>query len=388
MWDNVTRGAFPADKRDLLRKIAWLLVVAVVVFGTLAVVLFPEALNIDGLRRAIKYWNVSDDGETGRYSFDAHNSNCYGMLNNGLAVASVGGLSTYAPDGTEQVVSQAQLALPAMQTGKNIAMAYDVGGTTLLAVRANGGEVLRVTSEKEILDADLSPDGSLCYISSAAGYKSVLVVYNEKQEMVYRWLSSSTYMPVCAIAPKAEAAAVVSLSQSGGSFQSNLELFRTDSEQIAGTVSLGNQLIYDLTYLGDKKLCAVGETDVRFFDEQGNAVGSYGYGGRFLKDYHYGGDGFLTLSLNMYRAGNRYTLVTVDETGAEIASLFIGEEILDLSVCGKYIAVLTNQGLTIYNRNLKIYAETDTVNHATAVLMREDGTALLLGAGKGWLYIP
>ena len=90
----------------------------------------------------------------------------------------------------------------------------------------------------------------------------------------------------------------------------------------------------------------------------------------------------------MYRAGNRYSLVTVDEKGEEIASQFVGEEILDLSVCGKYIAVLTNHGLTIYNRDLEIYAETEVSDQATAVLMRQDGTALLLGSGQGRLYIP
>lgn len=388
MWNNETKGVFPIKNRGLLRKIAWMLLVVLVVCGILAVILFPRTFNIDRLRRAVRYWNVSDDGETGRYSFDAHNSNCYGMLNDGLVVASVGGLSAYRNDGTELMVSQAQMGLPQLQTGEKLAMAYDVGGTTLLAVHANRGEVLRVTSEKEILDADMSEKGSLCYLSSAAGYKSVLAVYNEKQELVYRWLSSSTYMPLCAISDDGDRVAAVGLNQANGSFESTLNLFGIESEEILKTVSLGNQLVYDLSYLDHGDLCAIGETEVQILDSDGTSVGMYSYDGRYLKDYHSGGDGFLTLSLNMYRAGNRYYLVTVDEKGKEIASTYVGEEILDLSACGKYIAVLTNHGLTIYDRDLEIYDETETVNHATSVLMREDGTALLLGAGEGRLYIP
>jgi len=205
---------------------------------------------------------------------------------------------------------------------------------------------------------------------------------------VYRWLSSSTYMPLCTVSENGTQLASVGLDQKDGGFESTLNLFRTRYDQIEKTVSLGNELIYDLEYLGDRVLCAVGENSVQFLDTTGEAVGSYSYGDQFLKDYDMGGEGFLTLSLNMYRAGNRYTLVTVDETGQEIASSYLGQEILDLSACEKYIAVLTPDGLTVYNRLLEVYAETKEVGAATSVLMREDGSVLLLGAGMGNLYIP
>ena len=90
----------------------------------------------------------------------------------------------------------------------------------------------------------------------------------------------------------------------------------------------------------------------------------------------------------MYRAGNRNSLVTMDDQGREIATLYLGEEILDLSAAGSYIAVLTADRLTIYTDNLEVYAETVDISAATSVLMREDGSVLLLGGGKGWLYLP
>ena len=80
--------------------------------------------------------------------------------------------------------------------------------------------------------------------------------------------------------------------------------------------------------------------------------------------------------------------MTVDKTGSELGSLYIGQEILDLSACGKYVAVLTSEGLTIYNRDLTVYHETLETGTATAVVMREDGSVLLLGTGQGHLYIP
>ena len=69
-------------------------------------------------------------------------------------------------------------------------------------------------------------------------------------------------------------------------------------------------------------------------------------------------------------------------------SVYVGQEILDLSASGKYIAVLTPKGLTVYDRNLSVCSQTEDTKGATAVLMRQDGTALLLGGGTGTLYIP
>ena len=382
--------AFPQKPRKgrWLGRILALLLTAAVVLGIVACMLFPDALNLDALHRWVKYLNVKTDGDGGTYSFDSHNSNRYASFDDGLAIASVGGLSVHTSDGREAIVSQGQLSLPVLQTGKDLAMTYDAGGATLLAVHHRNGEVLRITSEKAILDADISAGDDICYASSASGYKSVLTVYNDRQERIYRWLSSSTYMPLCAISDNGVQLAAIGLDQKNGTFESTLNLFRTHFDQIERTVPLGNELIYDVDYTADDVIVVIGETTVRFFDSAGDILGNYGYGDSFLKDFDLGGNGFLTLSTNMYRAGNRYSIVTLDLHGRELASVYIGQEILDLSACGKYVAVLTMDGLTIYNRLLEEYAHTEDVGTATSVVMCEDGTALLLGGGTGKIYIP
>lgn len=388
MWSKKAVDDGKKPRRGLVKKIIAIVLLTLVVCAIVAAALFPDELNVDALRRFVRYLNVQTQEGGELFTFDAHNSNCYADFDGGLAVTSVGGLNTYDNRGRESIVSQGQLALPAMETGGELAVAWDVGGTTLLAVHPGRGEVLRVSAEKPILDVDVSGGGELCYLSSASGYKSVLAVYDDGQELIYRWLSSSTYMSLCAISEDGSRVATVGLGQQDGSFESSLNLFRTNYDQIEATVSLGSQLIYDLAYLDEYTICAVGESSVQMLSAEGEILGSFTYGDQFLKDFDFGGDGFLTLSLNMYRAGNRYTLVTVDTAGRQLAELYLGQEILDLSACGKYIAVLTTEGLTVYNRLLEVYAETEETGTATAVVMRKDGSVLLLGSGIGKLYVP
>ena len=390
MSDNVTRmePEQPSGRRGLWKKIVVFAVIVAAVCGLVALILFSDGLNLDSLRRWVKYMNVSGDGSYGVYSFDSHSSNRYESFGDGLAVASVSGLTVFGEQGEELFTMQKQMALPQLQVRGDLAMVYDVGGGSLLALHRKNGEVLRLEENRAILDADLSDGGYLCISSSASGYKSVLSVYNSSQNLIYRWLSSTTYIPLCSVSADGRWLAAVGLGQSGGAFESSLLLFRTDSEDIQRSVSLGSQLIYDLMFVGDKTICAVGETSVQFLSLEGELLGSYAYEDRYLKDFTDGGDGFLTLAVNMYRAGNRYSLVMVDEKGRELASVYLGQEILDLSACGRYIAALTPEGLTVYTQSLSVYAETADTGSATSVVMRKDGSVLLLGNGQGKLYLP
>lgn len=388
MSDNMIGFQKEKDSKGLARKILSISLLALIVIGALAMILFPGELNLDAARRWFRYMNVRQESDYGEYSYDAHNSNQYAVLDDGLALASVGGISCFSAEGTELYVSQAQMSIPLLMTADELAMSYDVAGNTLLLVHRDNGELLRLDTPAAIYDADLAQDGSLCYVSSDSSHKSVISIYDQHQNMVYRWLSATVYLPVCAVSENANRFAAIGLGQTDGTFESSLYLFDTAIEGPSLVTGLGNDLIYDLTFCSDQVLCAVGETSSVFVNTEGKIVGNFSYEGQYLEDYDLGGNGFLTLLLNMYRAGNRSTLVTADKNGKQLGSVYIGQEVLDISSCGRYIAVLTGDGLTVYNEKLQVYSKTNETANATSVVMRDDGTVLLLGNGAGKLYIP
>jgi len=275
--DNVTQlnpDQSPEPQKGLIKKMVLFSVVIAVVCSVLALFLFADGLNLDSIRRWVKYMNVSDSGTYGMYAFDSHGSNRYGQFDDGLAIASVSGLNTYDENGEERFVVQEQLALPQLLLNDDLAVAYDVGGHNLLAVQRKNGEVLRLEENRPILDADLSSGGYLCTSSSASGYKSVLSVYNHEQDLVYRWLSSTTYIPLCAVSPDGKMLAAVALGQSNGVFESKICIFATNSEEIQQTISLGSQLIYDLLFVDGSTICAIGEDSVMYLSPAGEELGS------------------------------------------------------------------------------------------------------------------
>lgn len=387
MSDNVTNLNEKQRKWPVRRIILFAVLVLVVCLGVAAYV-FRDSLNLDAARRFVRYLNVSGGGTDGQFLFDAGNANQYADFDGGLAVAGATGISTYEADGSEFTVVQEKLTTPAIAHAGKQVMAYDVGGYALHVIRAGKGSVLDVTAERPILDADLAEDGSVCYSTSESGYKSVLCIYNGNQALIYRRLSASQYLPICAVSKGAAYVAAAALGQSGGAYETEIQIYRTDSEEMADSVSFGGELIYDLTFADEKTILAVGEQHARWYSTAGEQLGSYDYSDYYLKDFDFGGSGFLTLVLNMYQAGNRYQVTTVGAAGEALGSLDFDEQILDFSAAGKYVAVLTAGQLRIYDNTMHLYAQTDNDAGATNVVQRTDGTVILLGSGRAERYVP
>ena len=108
----------------------------------------------------------------------------------------------------------------------------------------------------------------------------------------------------------------------------------------------------------------------------------------FLRGSSMGGDNYAALLLSRYRSGSTMKLVTVSSDGTEMASLDSSQEVLSMSAAGKYIAVLYSDSLVLYTPQLQEYARLDGTEYARSVIMREDGTAVLIGSSSAWLYIP
>ena len=387
MSDNVTKFE-PNPRRKIWKRIAALVLLIVLVGGAVTAYVFRDSLNLDAARRFVRYLNVKTDSTGGSFTFDSHNANQYADAGGGLAVASVSGLSLYDANGDEIAVVQAKLDTPAIRAGQNLTMAFDVGGNSLLAVTQSGETALSVSTQRPIFDANMASDGSVCYAAQETGYKTVLYVYDAKQNMIYRWLSASQYMPLCAISPGAKTLAAVSLGQKDGIFASTLHIFKTASEQAGITADLGGDLIYDLTFLDAETICAVGESGARWLDLSGKQLAGYTYDGAYLKDFDFGGEGFLSLIVNMYKAGSHCAVVTVDKTGTELGSVQLDTQILDFSAAGNYLAVLTAEKFCIYDSTMQPYFEQPNTKSATNVVMRADGSAVLLGGGRGEIVLP
>ena len=94
------------------------------------------------------------------------------------------------------------------------------------------------------------------------------------------------------------------------------------------------------------------------------------------------------LLLGHYRTGTQNRLVTVGVDGQQLASQELDAEVTSLSAAGRYVALLTTDHVSIYDKQLLPVASLDEVSQAREVLMRSDGSAVLAGSTTASLYLP
>lgn len=355
------------------RKLHITLLCLLVIAAVVCFFAFGGQTLSDRVVRQVRY-----AGNSAEFSFDSHSSNDYLSFRRGLAVASVSGLLCLDEDGKEAALVQNRTDPPALLTNDTVALCYGIGGSTLTAAHHRKGTVLDLTIPGTLLDADLSSDSCVCYAGVQSGYKTVLTALDKTGEEIYTWYSSTQFFSQCAISKKARYMAAVALGQNGSSFETTCVLFATDREEPVAEVSLGSDLVYDLRFVSPRRLCAVGESGIHYFDIDGANYANYPYTGGELLFFDTQADNFTAIVRNMNEAGSRFRITTVDDRGEQLAELSLDDEIVDISANGRYLAVLTADSLRVYDRRLRLCLSEDNVGFATRVCMQRDGAVLLI----------
>lgn len=388
-----SKPALPKKPNLFLRLLAFLLTLALML-GAVALVVYRDKVSFDALRRALTYRALerSDSGQAESFHYDGTAKDSFVTVGSKLLVSSGAGLHLYSGGGAQFAAHQSALDTPVAQSAGPYALAYSPGGKDLFVCHEKGEEIFSVDGiTGDILSARINSSGYLALTTRASGYKGSVTVYDAELTPTLQLNLSSSFLTDALISSDNKSLAAVTMGQGESGFQSTLALYalsRTADQTSPDAVCpLGGNLVLDLDE-DTAGYWALGDLSLALADHSGAPVGSYDYAGRYLKEFSLGGEGFAVLLLGKYRAGTVSDLVVVDSTGAAAATLSVSEQILSLSAAGRYLAVLTADRLEIYTSDLTPYASLTGLQGVRKVLMRPDGTALLIGNSTARLYIP
>ena len=362
-------------KRALMVILALVVVLAVVVAAA-----WKDLSSLDSVRRLFSYNKVTQDeqGKVEMYSFSNDRSNTFALLGDHLIVASTTGVSIYSSSGSVVDSMSVKLTNPAIAVGGQTAAVYDIGGQTLFIYGECSGNILSVS---------VNSSDYLALNAEKSGYKSAVTVYDASGEKTFAFNSSEHYVIDAVVMRDCKRMAAVTLGESDGTFADTVSIYSLGSDKADSVNTLTGSLLLSLDSVAGTLSCLTDES-LTLFSSDGTLSGSYRYEYPYLRGSSMGGDNYAALLLSRYRSGSTMKLVTVSSDGTEMASLDSSQEVLSMSAAGKYIAVLYSDSLVLYTPQLQEYARLDATEYARSVIMREDGTAVLIGSSSAWLYIP
>ena len=329
MPDHIKPLPDPEPQKPRRRWPLYLLAV-LIVLALLAAFLLTKTHVLDGLKRSLRY--LGKNGENyGSVSFETLGSTAYGQLNGGLGVATGSSVTLFSEEGKQLGSEQHAMTAPVICTGQDRLLCYDAGGNYLTVLDKSGSAVFSQTPEQTIFDADLSSGGYSAMLTAGDSGRSLLQVYDPNGSLLYKRSTKSHYLSACAVSPDGSHAAAVALGQADITFSASLQLYRTDSEEIAAECALGSEMPYDIS--------------------------------------------------------SRAELITLQPDGSVLAQLSLSFMPVSLSACGSYVGILTAEKALLYTSALVPVAETEQDGTAVCILARSDGTALLAGTGTASLFL-
>lgn len=388
IW-NDTDGEETTPKSHRLRGFLVFFFTLVIVLGVVLAAAYRDGTGFDVLRRYFSYGSVENGGGSVNYDFDASAQNRFVTLGDDtLVVLSETSLRVLNQSGEEIWSTPVKMSAPALSKGGGRAVAYDVGGTQLYVVDS-GGKRLELTADQEepYISATLNDSGCLAVTAEKKNYKGCVSVYNEKLELVFAFNSSQRFVTDARVTDDGSYLAAVTLGQENSVFVSNVVLYDLSKTDPVADYDVNDGLVLSIGQQGGKIL-TVSDTCLTLGDTDGKVAAEYSYDGAYLREFDYGGDGCTVLLLNRYQSGSVGRLVTVGTDGKEIASLDVNEEVLSISAAKRYIAVLYTDSLVVYNQDLQVYATLHGTGYAKEVLMRGDGSALLIASESAKLFLP
>jgi hypothetical protein len=396
IWnDNDGEEEQPKKRRG--RGVLVFLLILMIVLGIVLVAAYRDGTGFDALRRYFSYGTTeSVTGET-VYQYDTSSSNRFVMLDNCLVVLSGTRLQVLDAKGSEVWSASVSMSSPALSQGGGRAVAYDIGGTALYVVDQNGEVALKDQNGETITWADdvgdtliaatLNEKGCLAVTAEKTNYKGAVSVFNADLQLVFAFNSSQRFVSDAYVTDDGGTLAAVTLGQENSVFVSNIVLYDLTKEDPTGSYSVSDGLALAIGQQGGK-LVTVTDTCLTFADTDGTDAVSYSYNGGYLREYDFQGDDFTALLLNRYQSGSVGRLVTVGTDGEEIGTLDVNREVLGISAAGRYLAVLYADSLVLYNRELQVYASLNGTESVTGVLMRSDGSAVMLSSNSASLFLP
>lgn len=384
-------------KWNILLSLLVFLLTTALVLGTAALIIFRDRLNVDALKRWYHYRSLtlSDSGQAESFPYAGSPDDLFADVAGDLLVCSKNAVNLYSGSGTQYVSLQVSMSAPAASVNGNSAVIYDAGGTVLHVIR-NREPVFELTAEGSLLSAHLNADGLLTVVSQESGYRGVVTVYDSKGSVRAALRLSSAYIMDALLSDDGNSLWVVTIGQEDGAFTSTLSRYALNAvaaDQVnyevapINTIDLGNSVILSLAEQNGL-IRALGDYGIWTVDQSGTLLGSLGWEDRHLKNYTLEGDEFSAALIGQYRAGGSSVLHLIDRNGQSTGTLSLNEQVLSLDADGPYLAVLTADRLDLYTADLTLYSSLSGTQGAKKVLLRKDGTAMLISTDSAQLYIP
>lgn len=268
---------------------------------------------------------------------------------------------------------------PILKVGGSKFITYNLMGKNF-RVESRSEILVRGTSDENIITAAVSDSGMYVLVTEAKGHCCAMTVYDSKSQNVkYKYYFSSCAINDVAIDDDGKKIVTVGQAVVDGKSVSQVNIFDLYSTNPIKVFDYVDTVILSLNYLNDGKVVAIGNNMSSFINIKKLTKEDYKYENKTLKNYACDKNHGVVLVLAATDDMIEGSLEFLDISGKHLHSLYISDQVFDISYLNDTVAYITN-GKVVYHKNasLKSYTIDIDVNDKKIILTHKD-TAYVTG---------
>lgn len=261
---------------------------------------------------------------------------------------------------------------PVMSSNSGRVLLYDEGGKSFRVQSKT-----RILYEKElehiIYTGAMGKDGTVALATSASGAESMLTVFDNDKDEVFVWKCSKEHIISCDVSDNGRLFAVSVMGVDNGSIYSKIYIFNKDKTEAQATFEYKDSSVSSVQFLSNETLFVLGNNVCQIIN--GNEVKeqidvSINTPSRlYISD-----NNTAILVLSKYSSTTQKIIKVYNKSGVELFTQEIDGLVKSVSTDGKYIAVLTDDNVQIFNRKGDSVGSADVNTDAEEVIVSSRNT--------------
>ncbi len=236
---------------------------------------------------------------------------------------------------------------PVMQSNSGRVLLYDEGGSKFRVQSKT-----RTLYEKEmnymILTASLGKNGTVAVATRAEDAQSMLTVYNDKEKEVFVWKCAKENIISCDVSDNGKLFAVSVLGVDNGSVYSKVYIFDRKKDTPKASFTYKDSAVSSIRFLSNETLFVLGNNMCSVIKKDGEEE-KINVSVNTPYMINISDNNTAVLVLSKYSSTTQKIVNAYDKSGRELFSREIDGLVKSVSTDGKYVAVLTDSNVQIYN---------------------------------------
>ena len=235
---------------------------------------------------------------------------------------------------------------PVMQSNSGRVLLYDEGGNKF-KVQSKTRTLYEKETKYMILTGALGKDGSVAVATRAEDAQSMLTVYNSKEKEIFVWKCAKENIISCDVSDNGKLIAVSVLGVENGSVYSKVYIFDKKKDSPKASFTYQDSAVSSIRFLSNETLFVLGNNICSVIkdgkEEQVNVSVNTPY------MIHISDNNTAVLVLSKSSSTTQKLVNVYDKSGRELFSNEIDGLVKSVSTDGKYVGVLTDNNVQIYN---------------------------------------